>query len=274
MPTRLMKRSDYLLLGASGAVFLASLIWGFHLLEADPLPGGISGTAFGDAMAFAQSARVKILQGVWYRPDLDDWRPVFMVPIHTFLTWLGFSLQGLTLTGLRLFPFVFVTLGKLSALWLLWRQFKSIPYLAAGTLLMALYAPINEMSRIGTMDPTQLGLYMLTVACLVAAINRGRRSLFLLAGAICGLTLSLKPRLFSGLFFPIFFFFSEPNSMAIYPNWRNSPRLGKACALGGRLALVYAPTFLLAIDHFVTKGNHTFAAAFASWPSCPSFISI
>lgn len=270
MPGRQPRKSDYLLLGASGAVFLASLIWGFHLLEADPLPITLSGTAFGDAMAFAQSARVKFLHGVWYRPDLDDWRPVFMVPIHTFLTWLGFSLQGLTLTGLRLFSFVFVTAGKLAALWLLWREFKSIPYLAAGMLLLALYAPINEMSRIGALDSTQLGLFMLTVVCLIAALNKGRRILYLLAGVLCGLTFIFKTSAFLWPLFPYFFIFFRAKLNDRLPKLVAPPPAWDSLHSRGRLAMVYAPTLLLAIDHFITKGQYTFAAAFVSWPLLPT----
>ena len=269
MPIRQLRSPSYLLLYASGAVFLVSLIWGFNLLEADPLPVGVSGTSFGDAMAFAHSARVKFLHGVWYRPDLDDWRPVFMVPIHTFLTWLGFSLQGLTLTGLRLFSFVFITLGKLSALWLLWREFKSVPYLAAGMLLLALYAPINEMSRIGALDSTQLGLYMLTVVCLIAALNKEWRSLYLLAGALCGLTFIFKTSAFLWPFFPYFFLFLRAKLNNRLPKLLVLPPTWDSLRSWVRLALVYAPTLLLAIHHFVTKDQYTYAAAFVSWPLLP-----
>ena len=269
MQSRQLRSSDYWLLGTSTAVFMASLIYGFYLLEADPLPLNLSGTAFGDAMAFAQSARVKFLHGVWFRPDLDDWRPVFMVPVHSFLTWLGFTLKGLTLSGLRLFPFVFVSLGKLAALWLLWREFKSIPYLAAGMLLLALYAPINEMSRIGAVDSVQLGLYMLTVVCLIAALNKGQRSLYLLAGALCGLTFVFKTSAFLWPLFPYFFLYFRAKLNDRLPKPVELPPAWESLRARGRLALVYAPTLLLAIDHFIPQGQYTFAAAFVSWPLLP-----
>ncbi|MFH1035923.1 MAG: glycosyltransferase family 39 protein [Pseudomonadota bacterium] len=266
-----LPRADYLrwLLWLALAVFAGGLIYNFVLLEADRLPFFLNGTSFGDEVGFAHSARIKYLHGVWFRPDLDDWRPIFLIPLHSFLVWLGFELAGLTLTGLRLNAFFFMALTKGVICFLVWRQYKNVGYLIASLLLVTLLPPLNEMSRTGAVDSGQTGLMALTLLCLVSARDGQTRLRYLLAGVFCGLAFCYKLSAFLWPLFPYAFLqarwrlslepTAEPAAEPAAEPWRP----------WARWLLCYAPTLYLLLDTFVLGSDRSFNLGLLLWPLLP-----
>lgn len=246
------------------AVFAAGLVYNFRLLEADRLPAFLNGTAFGDEMAFAHSARVKYLHGVWFRPYLDDWRPVFLIPLHSFLLWLGFQLFGLTLTGLRANAFFFMALTKAVICFLVWRQYRSRGWLVLSLLLVSLLPPLNEMSRTGAVDSAQTGLIALTLLCLVSARDGQSRLRHGLAGVFCGLAFCYKLSAFLWPLFPYVF---------LQLRWRLSLEPAQSQAEPwrpwARGLLLYAPTLYLLLDLLVLGGDRAFNLGLVLWPLLP-----
>jgi hypothetical protein len=247
------------------ALFVAGLGYNLALLESDRLPHILNGTSFGDEMAFAHSARVKYLHGVWFRPLLDDWRPVLLLPLHSFLVWLGFEAFGLTLTGLRFHAFFFMALTKAIICYLVWRQYRRTSYLAISLLLVTLLPPLNEMSRTGAVDSTQTGLIALTLLCLVTARDGLGRLRYVLAGVFCGLAFCCKLSAFLWLLFPYAF---------LQARWRLSLDPGPAAPAEpwrpwARGLLLYAPTLYLLLDLVAIGGDRSFNLSLLSWPLLP-----
>jgi hypothetical protein len=67
-------------------------------IDSDTIPVSIFGGSYGDAAAWAECARNKYLYGYWFN-NVDDWRPVFIVPFHSFIHYLSFRIFGLTNLG-------------------------------------------------------------------------------------------------------------------------------------------------------------------------------
>lgn len=247
------------------ALFLASLAYGFGLLEADRLPHQINGTAFGDEMAFAHSARIKHLHGVWSRPDLDDWRPIFLVPLHSFLVWLGFEAFGLTLTGLRAPAFFLLALAKVLICLLVWREYKKTSYLVLSLLLVSLLPPLNEMSRTGAVDSPQTGLIALSLFFMVTARDGQTRARHLLAGVFCGLAFCYKLSAFLWPLFPYAY---------LHLRWRLGRERPPRAAAGAwrpwaRWLLLYAPTLYLFVDVGLLHSDRAFNLGLLLWPLLP-----
>ncbi|MBI5522003.1 MAG: glycosyltransferase family 39 protein [Desulfarculus sp.] len=252
------------------ALFLTGLAYNFALLEADRLPFQINGTSLGDEMAFAHSARVKYLHGAWFRPGLDDWRPIFLVPLHSFLVWLGFEVFGLTLTGLRAHAFFFMALSKGLICYLVWREYKKTSYLVLSLLLVSLLPAMNEMSRTGAVDSPQTGLIALSLFLMVTARDGQTRARHLLAGAFCGLAFCYKLSAFLWPLFPYVY---------LHLRWR----LGQAPAPAypgavapdapgrpwARWLLLYAPTLYLFLDASLLGSDRSFNLGLLLWPLLP-----
>lgn len=251
------------------AVFLGGLAYNFVLLEADRLPFHLNGTSLGDEVAFAHCARLKYLHGTWFRPLLDDWRPIFLVPLHSFLVWLGFEAFGLTLTGLRAHAFFFMALTKALICYLVWRQYKKISYLVLSLILVSLLPAMNEMSRTGALDSTQTGLVALSLFFMVTAQDGQTRARHLLAGAFCGLAFCYKLSAFLWPLFPYVY---------LHLRWRLglTPQ-AQAEAAGpegswrpwARWLLLYAPTLYLFVDASLLGGDRSFNIGLLLWPLLP-----
>lgn len=140
--------------------YVSSEVFSWLLLETDSFTQGLFASSLSDGIAWTDSARNKFLYGYWYHEILDDWRPIFIIPIHQILTWIGYESFGLTLSGFRLFPFLFIHLSKILILYVILREFK-VRYFLLATLFLAIYPPLNELGRIGTMDSAQAGLYFI-----------------------------------------------------------------------------------------------------------------
>ncbi|MBI4797328.1 MAG: glycosyltransferase family 39 protein [Desulfarculus sp.] len=246
------------------ALLLGGLAYNFALLEADRLPFHLSGTSLGDEVAFAHCARLKYLHGVWFRPLLDDWRPIFLVPMHSFLVWLGFEAFGLTLTGLRAHAFFFMALTKGLICYLVWREYKKTSYLVLSLLLVCLLPAMNEMSRTGAVDSPQTGLLALSLLFMVSARDGLTRARYLLAGAFCGLAFCYKLSAFLWPLFPYVY---------LHLRWR----LGQAPEAQedspwrpwARWLLLYAPTLYLFLDAGLLSSDRSFNLGLLLWPLLP-----
>ena len=155
-----LKRHNRLFFRASLIIFSFVHLFIFFNLEMDPFAN--IGSSFGDAMAWIHSARIKFLHGVWHRPNMDDWRPIFMVPLHQFQAYLGFKLAGLNLLGLRLFPFLCSIIIKLLIVFFVWTELGLISA-AIALLFASFFAPLLQFSILGSMDVVQTSLFMISI---------------------------------------------------------------------------------------------------------------
>jgi hypothetical protein len=183
------------------ALFLASIAYGFLLLEADSYVHTFF-TPFGDAMAWVHSARIKHLHGVWFRGDMDDLRTVFMVPMHNLAAYIGFQLFDLTLTGLRFIPFLLVQLAKFVVLYIVYREGGRVFFIIT-LVFLAVYAPINEAGRAGSAEAAQIGLYAASMLTWYLGVTSKSRLLVFLAGMLIAVSAIYKMAALLFLMFPL-----------------------------------------------------------------------
>jgi len=246
------------LLVAAIVFFGLAQIFSFLILEADRFANVVSGAGYGDAIAWAHSAKAKHLYGVWFRPDFDDWRPIFMVPIHSILTFVGFKLGGFTLTGLRLFPAIFTLFTKILLVVI---TFKTLGRRLgiASLVLIPFFAPLSELSRTATMDSIQTALIFFSVGTLYFSDRsqsfRRKYSLAVAGGLLLGLATIYKISALLLPLIPIGYVFVK----AIY-QWPKSFNLVKGQikwllfvygALFGVLLLYAVFWFIPHLDEFV-----------------------
>lgn len=196
--------TKYVLLFLFVFSYIVSEVFSWFLLETDSYTQDLFASSLSDGIAWTDSARNKFLYGYWYHEVLDDWRPIFIIPIHQILTWVGYETFGLTLTGHRFFPFLFIHLSKILILYIILKEF-GIRYFLFSIIFLSVYPPLNELGRIGTMDSAQVGLYI--ISAFIYYISLFYRSIIwkLLAGVLIAITVLYKISGLVFLTFPIIF---------------------------------------------------------------------
>ncbi|MFZ5585093.1 MAG: ArnT family glycosyltransferase [Thermodesulfobacteriota bacterium] len=184
--------------------FGAATVINYTSLEFDGACDALRAASFGDALSWATSARVKFLYGQWARPLLDEHHYV-IVPMHSLLVWLSYKLHGLTLTGLRFPAFLLITLGKLLICYWAYRELGK-RFLVAALVLLALYFPLNEHTRISNPESIQMGVILLSMLALHQAEARRNQWLFYLSGALLGLAYFYKSTIFILPAYPLVYF--------------------------------------------------------------------
>lgn len=185
-------------------LFIGQEVYGFWALELDGAPDSLRGVSFGDCMGWAAPSRIKFLHGVYERPYVD--LPFQVVtPFYSLLTWIGFELFGLTLTGLRFFSYVAMIVVKLGFIWLIWRHLgaKYFPWVI---LFVSVYSPFLAFSQIGNPEVVQMALLTITMLLLAKAEKVRSTKLYFLCGIVLGVTIVYKPHLFLMPLYPAIFF--------------------------------------------------------------------
>lgn len=196
--------AENLFLGLAALIFGVSLAFNFWGLEFDGVCDTLRGASFGDALSWATSARIKFLYGQWARPFLDEHHYV-IVPIHSLLVWLSYEIHDLTLTGLRFPAFLMITLGKLLICYLTYRELGK-RFLIAAFVLLAIYFPLNNHTRISNPESIQLSIILFSLVVLHLAESRRNQVLFFLSGLLLGLGYFYKSTIFILPVFPLVYF--------------------------------------------------------------------
>jgi hypothetical protein len=151
-------------------------------IHSDQLPVRISGSSNGDAMGWTESSRTRVLDGQWYR-DIDDWRPIFIVPLHSVVHWLTFKAFGLNLLGHR---FAEVLLVGAVQLLLLLRIPQSVTW--PGRILLSCIVCFSGVflafSRQATMDTLQVMLFFLGICSYASAFQLNRKRYWILGSVL------------------------------------------------------------------------------------------
>jgi hypothetical protein len=193
-PPKQFAASQWALTALAGVVFLSITAWVFTLLESDGAPSAVRGISFGDGLAMMVSARVKYIYGTWARPFIDEPQHI-MLPLHNLLIFWGFKLFGLTLTGMRLFSFVFMTAGKAALAGLAcWQLGKNRLWWVL--VLLALYFPLNEASLMANPEVVQSILIIFSAMVLLSAGDKQSYCLYCVSGVLLGLAFIYKTNFF------------------------------------------------------------------------------
>lgn len=202
------------------SLYILSEVYIWFLLEADNYAGDFFVGGFRDSMSWAHSARIKFLHGVWFREYMDDWRPIFIVPIHQVLTWIGYNLFGLTLTGHNFFSFLSVALVKVLILSVVYKEF-GWGYLLVASIGLCCYAPLNELSRTGSLDAVQMGLYLLSGLMLYFFSGKNEKKYLFITGLCIALATAYKISGLLFLFLPLVYFLLKDGVKTVWVDLRN-----------------------------------------------------
>lgn len=195
----------YAAVSTAVSLFLFSLYFSWILLETDSYTFELFKFSLNDSVAWTHSARIKFIHNVWYREYMDDWRPIFVLPLHQILTWLGYENFGLTLTGHRFVPYVFVYITKILTLYIVYKEFPK-KYLIFSSIFLVFYTPLNELARLGMAEATQMGLYFTAVFFFYLAVNKDKKIYYLLAGVVATVAATYKLSGILFILFPLLYF--------------------------------------------------------------------
>lgn len=231
-------------IGISLVFLFVATLFCFGLLESDAYPLSISGLAFGDGMVWATSARVKFLNGVWARPGIDE--PVFsMIPLHSLAVYLGFLLNGLTLIGLRLVSFVGILATKFIIAYWVYR-YAGKAYAVLAIVFLALFYPLNEMSRACNPEAIQIFLFSASVFLLLMGEEKQKLGYYALAAILMAICHVYKTSIFLLPAFPLIYWvmYAKFNGEKLkLPGWNSVPTIFYAVLVGA--GIIYIVTWML-----------------------------
>ena len=130
---------------------LVSLFFRLYDITIDPFPASVTGASWYDEGAYAHNARNKILFQNWTL-EYDNWNPMYISPIHTFLTFISFKYFGVSTFSARVFP---VLLGLISIFFVSFILFlknktAGLVYLCLllSNLIMVAYSRVNTLEYV------------------------------------------------------------------------------------------------------------------------------
>ncbi len=183
-------------------VLLISIDLRFIFLDADPFPYSAFGATWVDEGPYAHNARNYALFGYW-KLENDQWNPMYISPIHTYLELIFFRIFGVSTFSARIVSALFGIISIIIAGFFLMRKNFNV-----GALFM-IFILINPMhiahNRIATIESILLAFILIIISLI---IYDNKTSWF-----FTGL---LAPVLFFSKVTSAFFVFAIPTTLLAY----------------------------------------------------------